>query len=269
MALDGIGRALVHHRPAIWGGVGLLLCFNGGRFRHTAVFFPFLRFCDAAEAVHLLGEALSNAELALTSLRASFHPTLLRAAQVLTAEIVFRSIDMKLLLDVFSNGTIACGTLWLAEAPGDFLTLSRLQPMVRDAQRALHKAIKRPLVACIVEPMVQCRASLQACQVARTACEVLVPAITLRLGLRCDWLIAAVLNGALGVEMLDRALCEAYPWMSSSNGLNAVPQIACVGVGLCGLFLQIQKTGVPDKWRKRWARLEHLWNGLAGPCDES
>lgn len=258
---------LLEYRASVWGGCGLLLCLSGGRFRYTSLFLPLLRLGDARDTDKILshiGRSLST----LTSRPAALHIAVWAAAQTLMLEVAMRAINVAVLAEMFLGGAVACSTLWLVQRPGDFVAVGGIYPRMRQARSDATSSLRRCGSAIALAPMQIWSAPPEWRRVADVLGGQVALNTTAWIFFQFDWIVAVVVNAALGAELLQRGVREAVPEvMEASRTCAMAVDVGCLAAGAWGLARQLREAGrrarqprrllravdtIPAPWRKVW-----------------
>eukprot|EP00929_Paragymnodinium_shiwhaense_P063577 TRINITY_DN31765_c0_g1_i2.p1 TRINITY_DN31765_c0_g1~~TRINITY_DN31765_c0_g1_i2.p1 ORF type:complete len:276 (+),score=28.48 TRINITY_DN31765_c0_g1_i2:105-932(+) len=231
--------AALPYKATIWGGIGVGLCFWGGRMRYTALFFPLIRIADL-RALADLEEELGKV---LQALPRSF---IGKTAQTLLLSMVARSMNPATFAEVLSSGLVASVSLGLMTNPSELaaLKLAQWRSLLRESMRKL-RLFASTTGASMARNL---GADRNGCLTAQLVATQLVGIGDMWLVMNVDQPWSLMVNCALGAQLLRCAANEYLPEPGPVTGfcLDALS----AGVGLVGLLWQARKLGLLDKPRQ-------------------
>lgn len=256
----------------------MLLCFSGGRFRYTSLFFPFLRMSEPRDADEIL-EHVEKSMSALATRPTAMHPAIWTAAQSLMLEVAMRTLNMGALLELVLGGAVAGSALWLVDAPGGLVAVGGLYPRLRQVRSSAMVALRRCGGAIAVAPLQLKGAAPQWRRLVEGFGQQVALHGTAWFFFQFDWVVAVVVNAVLGAELLQRAAREAAPQALEASRAGVLAwDGCCVAAGTWGLARQLRLAGhasrtppklaswvaetTPPSWKRVWREALAALDGL-------
>lgn len=175
------------------------------------------------------------------------HPFIWRSGLALAFQVGIRVVDRAMIGDVLRSGVVACGSLGLADSPGEFL-------VVRFGWRRYWKQalifVQRHALTHMRSVMVSAGASGDTLQVGTLCVAIALNVVDTCVTVRCEPVVSVVTNCVLGVEILQRVAREVLSMFPPAA--LAVTDAFCAGVGFWGLVHQARSRGLTAESISKW-----------------